>query len=77
MNTSGTASSSDLERPNFENLKHDIIDNSNVISLDISCDPDVNSFSLKTQNLDTPYMLPKNLKNSLAVLPMIHFQYFI
>ena len=57
MNTSETASSSDPERPNFENLKYDIVDYSDDILLDNSCDPDVNFFSLKTQNLDTPYIL--------------------
>ena len=78
MNTSETASSSDPERPYFENLKYDIVDNSEDILLDNSCDPDVNFFSLKTQNLDTPYIYyRKNFKNSLVVLLMIHFQYFI
>ena len=78
MNTSETASSSDPERPNFENLKYDIVDYSDDILLDNSCDPDVNFFSLKTQNLDTPYIYyRKNFKNSLVVLLMIHFQYFI
>ena len=62
MNTSGIASSSDPERPNFENLKHDIIANSDDIWLDNSCDPDVNFFSLKTQNLDTPYILPEEFQ---------------
>ena len=41
MNTSETASSSDQERPNFENLKYEIVDNSDIL-LDNSCDPDVN-----------------------------------
>ena len=80
MNTSETASSSDPEGPNFENLKYDIVDtyNPDDILLDNSCDPDVNFFSLKTQNLDTPYIYyRKNFKNSLVVLLMIHFQYFI
>ena len=57
----------------FEILKYDIVDNSDDILLDNSCDPDVNFFSLETQNL----YYRKNFKNSLAVLPMIHFQYFI
>ena len=59
MNTSETASSSDPEGPNSENLKYDIVDNYNPgdILRDNSCDPDVNFFSLKTQNLDTPYIL--------------------
>ena len=62
MNTSETASSSDSERPNFENLKYDIVDSSNNILLDNSCDPDVNFFILKTQNLDTPYILPEEFQ---------------
>ena len=56
MNTSETASSCDSEPPNFENLKYDIVDSSDDILLNNSCDPDVNFFSLKTQNLDTPYI---------------------
>ena len=51
MNTYETASSSDPERPNFENLKYDIVDNSDDVLLDNLCDPNVNFFSLKTQNL--------------------------
>ena len=62
MNTSETASSSDPERPNFENLKYDIVDYSDDILLDNSCDPDVNFFSLKTQNLDRPYILPEEFQ---------------
>ena len=41
MNTSETASSSDPERPNFENLKYDIVVNSDDVLLDNSCDPDL------------------------------------
>ena len=62
MNTSETASSSDPERPNFENLKYNVVDNSDDILLDNSCDPDVNFFSLKTQNLDTPYILSEGFQ---------------
>ena len=62
MNTSETASSSDPEHPNFENTKYEIVDNSDDILLDNSCDPDVNFFSLKTQNLDTPYILPEEFQ---------------
>ena len=54
MNTSETASSSDPERPNFENLKYEILDNSDDILLDNSCDPDV--------NLDSPYILPEEFQ---------------
>ena len=44
MNTSDTGSSSDPEGTNFENLKYEIVDNSDDILLDNSCDPDVNFF---------------------------------
>ena len=47
MNTSDTASSSDPARPNFENLKYEIVDNSDDILLDNSCEPDANFFNLK------------------------------
>ena len=56
MNTSETASSSD----SVDNL----VDNSDNILLDNSCDPDVNFFSLKTQNLDTPYILTEEFVGS-------------
>ena len=59
MNTPETARSSHPEHPNFQNLKFEIADNSDAILLDDSCDLDVNFFSLKTQNLDTPYILPE------------------
>ena len=49
MNTSETASSSDPERPNFENLKYEIVDHSDDKLLGNSCDPDVNFFNLKIQ----------------------------
>ena len=62
MNASETASTSDPGRSNFENLKYDIADNSDDILLDNSCDPDVNFFSLKTQNLDMPYILPEEFQ---------------
>ena len=44
MNTSEIASSSGPERPNFENLKYEIVDNSDDMLLDNLCDPDVNFF---------------------------------
>ena len=62
MNTSETAHSSDLKRPNFENLKYEIVDNSDDILLDNSCDPDVNFFNLKTQNLYSPYILQEKFQ---------------
>ena len=49
MNTYETASSSDPERYD------DIL-------LGNSCEPDVNFFSLKTQDLDTPYILPEEFQ---------------
>ena len=74
MNTSETASSSDPERPNFENLKYEIVDNSDDILLDNSWDPDVNFLNLKTQKLDSPYIYCwKNFKNSLTVHPRFIF----
>ena len=42
MNTSETTSSSDPECPIFENLKYDIVDNSDDLLLENSSDPDVN-----------------------------------
>ena len=70
-----TTNSSDPKHPNFENLKYEVVDNSDNILLDNSCDPDVNFFDLKTQTHHIYY--PKNFKYSLTTLPMIHFQYFI
>ena len=64
MNTSETASTFDPERPNFENLRYNLVDNSDDILLDNSCDPDVNFFSLKTQNLDTPFILTEEFVGS-------------
>ena len=62
MNASDTVSSSDSEQLNFENLQYEIADNSDDILLDTSYDPDINIFSLKTQNLDTPYVLPEEFQ---------------
>ena len=53
MNTSEIASSSDPEHPNFENLKYEIVDNSDDILLDNSSEPDANFLNLKTWNLDS------------------------
>ena len=62
MNTSETASSFDAEHPNFKNLKYEIVDNSDDILLDNSCDPDVNFFNLKTQNLNSPHILSEEFQ---------------
>ena len=62
MNTSETACSSDLKPVNFENFKYEIVDNSDDILLDNSGDQDVNFFNLKTQNLDSPYILQKEFQ---------------
>ena len=68
MNTCETASSSDPEGPYFENLKYDIVDNYNPdILLDNLCDPDVNFFSLKTQNVDTPYILLEEFQKFVGI----------
>ena len=66
MYTSETAGSSDPERPNFENLKYEIVDNSDDILLDNSWDPDVKLLSLKTQNLNTLYILPKEFQKFIG-----------
>ena len=62
MNTSETVSSSDPEHPNFENLKCEIVDNSDDILLSNLCDPDINFFNFKTQNLDLPYIFPEEFQ---------------
>ena len=62
MNTSETACSSDLKRLNFENLKYEIVDNSDDILLDNSGDQDINFLNLKTQNLDSPYILQEEFQ---------------
>ena len=66
MNTSETASSSDPEDPNFENVKYEIVDNSDDILPDNSCDRDVNFFNLKTQNLDSPYILLEEFRKFIG-----------
>ena len=73
MNTSETACSSDGERPNFENLKYNLVDNSDDILQDNSCNPDVNFFSLKTQNVDTPYILPEEFQKLVGSFPHYSF----
>ena len=54
----------DNETKNFETLKYNISDNSDIL-LDDSCDPDVNFFNKKFQSLDTPYLMPGEFHNFL------------
>ena len=49
----------------FERLKYDLSESSFNILLDNSCDPDLHFFNTNTQNLNTPYMLPKEFQNFL------------
>ena len=49
MNTSETATSSDPERSNFENLEYEIVYNCDDILLDNSCGPDVSFLNSKTR----------------------------
>ena len=60
--TSETATSSDAERPNFFLKKYEIVDSSDDILLDNLCDPDVNFLNLKTQYLNSPYILPEEFQ---------------
>ena len=46
----------DNETKNFETLKYNISDNTDIL-LDDSCDPDVNFFNKKFQSLETPYLM--------------------
>ena len=50
---------------NFETLKYDPSESSGDILLDNSCDPDLHFFNTNIQNLDTPYILPKEFQNFL------------
>ena len=54
----------DTETKNFETLKYNISDNTDIL-LDDSCDPDVNFFNKKFQSLDTPYLMPGEFHNFL------------
>ena len=49
MNTSETATSSDPERSNFENLEYEIVYNCDDILLHNSCGPDVSFLNSKTR----------------------------
>ena len=62
MNANDLKSYSGSEYPEYETLKYEIAENFDDILLNDSCDPDVNFFNLKTQNLDTPYVLPEEFK---------------
>ena len=65
----------DNETKNFEILKYNISDNTDIL-LDDSCDPDVNFFNKKFQSLDTPYLKPGEchnfLDNSLDQFSVLH-----
>ena len=54
----------DNETKNFETLKYNKSDNTDIL-LDDSCDPDVNFFNKKFQSLDTPYLMPGEFHNFL------------
>ena len=54
----------DNETKNFETLKYNISDNTDIL-LDDSCIPDVNFFNKKFQSLDTPYLMPGEFHNFL------------
>ena len=58
----------DNETKNFETLKYNKSDNTDIL-LDDSCDPDVNFFNKKIQSLDTPYLMPREFHNFLDNSP--------
>ena len=62
MNVNGLTGNSESELPDYEILKYEIVDTSDEILLNNACDPDLNFFNLKTQNFDTPYILPEEFK---------------
>ena len=53
---------------NFESLKHSISGNTHEILLDHSCDPDKNFFDTNIQNIDTPYISPKEFERFSCIL---------
>ena len=59
-----TSESSESEIESFENLKYNIVDNNNNILLDDSCDPNVNFFNVNFENLNTPYLFPKDFNSA-------------
>ena len=62
MNVNGLTGNSESELPDYEILKYEIVDASEEILLNNACDPNLNFFNLKTQNFDTPYILPEEFK---------------
>ena len=62
MNVNGLTGNSESELPDYEILKYEIVDTSEEILLNNACDPDLNFFNLKTQNFDTPCILPEEFK---------------
>ena len=59
-----TKEKDDNETKNFETLKYNISDNSDIL-LDDSCDLDANFFDKKFQSLDTLYLMPGEFHNFL------------
>ena len=62
MNVNGLTGNSESELPDYEILKYKIVDTSEEILLNNTCDPDLNFLNLKTQNFDTSYILPEEFK---------------
>ena len=65
----------DTETKNFETLKYNISDNTDIL-LDDSCNPDVNFFNKKFQSLDMLYIMSGEfhnfLHNSLDQFSILH-----
>ena len=62
---------------NFETLKYDPSESSGNILHDNLCNPDLYFFNTNIQNLDTPYILPKEFQNFLddalsGILSILH-----
>ena len=48
---------------NFENLKYEPLENSGDILFDSSSDPDLHFYNTNIHNLNTPYILARQLEN--------------
>ena len=64
MNVNGLTGNSESELPDYEILKYEIVDTSEEILLNNACDLDLNFFDSKTQNFDTPYILPEEFHDT-------------